>query len=275
MSRYNGKLFTGFPAVYSFDGVEWTFAGLPGPLGTVPSLQIHSLTVYRGDLVAGTWPVGDVSRYLGGEKWESLGRVGEDGTEVNALTVYNGKLYGGSIPRAEVCRYDGKPQWTSLKRFYSPPGWIPGLPGRAKRKEVNEWGRVTTLAVHDGKLFAGTGNCNSALIDNQPGAVAEVFGKVFAMEAGKCATYDHDMGPGWRHVAAVRAGGRLKLFVDGKLVAESSAFKKDDYDISNDQPLRIGFGQTDYFNGRISDVRIYNKAIGPREIRKLSSQKIH
>jgi hypothetical protein len=41
--------------------------------------------------------------YQGGEKWDVVGRVGEDGTEVNALCVYNGKLYGGSIPRAEVC----------------------------------------------------------------------------------------------------------------------------------------------------------------------------
>jgi hypothetical protein len=273
MSRYNGKLFTGFPAVYSFDGSAWTYAGLPGPLGTVPSLQIHSLTVYQGSLLAGTWPNADVARYLGGEKWETVGRVGEDGTEVNALVVYNGKLYGGSIPRAEVCRYDGQPRWTSLKKFYSPAGWKPGLPGRAKRKEVNEWGRVTSLAIHDGKLFAATGNCTSAIVDNPPGPEAEVFGKVFSMEAGKCVSYDQDMGPGWKHIAAIRERGNLHLYVDGKLVAKSSKFNPADYDISNDRPLRIGFGQTDYFNGRISDVRIYNKAISAAQIRKLFSQK--
>jgi hypothetical protein len=45
--------------------------------------------VYRGQLCAGTRPLAKVSRYLGGEKWQEFGRVGDDGTEVNALVVYN------------------------------------------------------------------------------------------------------------------------------------------------------------------------------------------
>jgi hypothetical protein len=42
--------------------------------------------------------------------------------------------------------------------------------------------------------------------------------------------------------------------VDGKLVAKSSSFNPSDYDVSTDQPLHIGFGQTDYFAGRIAEV---------------------
>jgi hypothetical protein len=151
--------------VYAFDGMEWTYAGLPGPLDTTPSLQTHSFTVHQGKLCAGTWPEAKVARYLGGEEWQEFGRVGEDGTEVNALVVYNGKLYGGSIPRAEVCRYDGAPPWTSLKRFYSPDRWQPGLPGKATTRQVNEWSRVTSFAIHEGRLFAGIGRCTSALVD--------------------------------------------------------------------------------------------------------------
>jgi hypothetical protein len=269
MSRYNGKLFTGYPGVYAFDGNEWTFAGLPGPLGTVPSLQMHSLTVYRGSLVAGTWPEAIVAKYRGGEDWQSIGRVGEDGTEVNALTVYNGKLYGGSIPRAEVCRHDGEARWTSLRRFHSATNdWKPGLPGKARRKEVNEWGRVTSLAIHDGKLFAGLGNCTSARVDTvaDPG---DVFGKVFWMQAGQCVSYDTDMGPGWKHIAAVRDGSGLRLYVNGERVAESEAFKRSDYDVTVEQPLRIGFGQVDYFNGKLSDVRVYNEALSGGKVKKL------
>jgi hypothetical protein len=193
--------------------------------------------------------------------------VGEHGTEVNALTVYNGKLYGGSIPRAEVCRYDGNPRWTSLKQFYSPEGWLPGQPGKASNKEVKEWSRVTSLTVHDGRLFAGIGSCTSAVADT-PADPADVLGKVFAMEAGKCASYDNDLGPGWKHLAAVRQGGALKLYVNGNVVAKSSAFDPADYDLSTDQPLRIGFGQTDYFSGKISEVRVYNRALIAVEIRK-------
>jgi len=272
MSRYNGRLFTGYPCVYAFDGNEWTYAGLPGPLNTTPTLQTHSFTVFQGKLCAGTWPEARVARYLGREDWQEFGRVGEDGTEVNALTVYNGKLYGGSIPRAEVCRYDGESRWTSLKRFYSPAGWQPGLPGKATSREVNEWSRVTSLAIHEGKLFAGIGSCTSAVVDN-PADPADVLGRIFSMEAGKCVSHDTDLGPGWKHLAAIRERGRLKLYVDGKLVAKSSSFEPADYDVSTDQPLRIGFGRTDYFAGKISDVRIYNKALTAARIRKLASNK--
>ena len=64
----------------------------------------------------------------------------------------------------------------------------------------------------------------------------------------------------------------LKLFVDGKLVAKSTSFDPAEYDVSTDQPLRIGFGQTDYFAGRMADVRIYNRALKDAEIQKLAAQ---
>jgi hypothetical protein len=100
-----------------------------------------------------------------------------------------------------------------------------------------------------------------------------VLGKVFSMEAGKCVSHDDDLGPGWKHLAAVRERGSLKLYADGKLVAKSSSFNPADYDVSTDRPLRIGFGQTDYFSGRISEVRIYNRALSAGRIRQLFSVK--
>lgn len=268
MGRYNGRLYTGYPAVYAFDGKAWSYAGLPGPLDTVPSLQTHSMTVHQGKLCAGTWPEAKVARYLGGEQWEQFGRVGEDGTEVNALVVYNGKLYGGSIPRAEVCRYDGAPQWTSLRHFYSPEGWRPGLPGKASTREVNEWSRVTSMTIYQGRLFASTGNCTSSTKDSP----ADVRGRVFSMEAGKNVSYDDDLGQGWRHLAAVREGKFLKLYVDGKLAAKSSAFVPADYDVSNEQPLRIGAGQTDFFAGKLAEVKIYNRALTAAKARRLAAE---
>jgi hypothetical protein len=268
MCRYNGKLFTGYPCVFAFDGREWSYAGLPGPLETTPPLQTHSMTVYQGKLCAGTWPEAKVAHYFGGEQWQELGRVGVDGTEVNSLHVYNGKLYGGSIPRAEVCRYDGKADWTSLRRFYSPTNWQPAPPAKPTRQQVAEWSRVTSLATHGGRLFAGIGSCTSALVDT-PADPDDVLGKVFSMEAGRCVSFDEDLGPGWKHLAAVRQGGQLELFVDGRKVASSSSFNPTDYDVSTDRPLRIGFGQMDYFCGRLSEVRFYKRALRAAEIRKL------
>ncbi len=270
MCCFNGRLYVGWPSVYAFDGNEWTYAGVPSePEST---LQTHSMTVYRGQLCAGTWPLAKVSRYLGDQKWEEFGRAGEDGTEVNSLVVYNGKLYGGSIPRAEVCRYDGADQWTSLKRFYSPPDWHPVPPadngGRPTREEVSEWSRVTSLTIHDGRLFASIGSCTSSVLD----APADVRGRVYSLEAGKCASYENDLGPGWKHLVAIRQAGLLKIYVDGNLVAKSTAFDPAEYDLSNDRPWRIGFGQTDYFCGKIADVRIYNRALSDNEIEELCTR---
>jgi hypothetical protein len=269
MCRYNGKLYTAYPGVHAFDGEQWTFAGVPAP--PVATLQTHSLQVYQGKLCAGTWPDGKVSQFLGGEQWQSLGRVGEDGSEVNALVVYNGKLYGGSIPRAEVCRYDGREQWTSLKRFYSPDGWQPAPPsqvgGEPTREQVNEWSRVTSLTIFDGQLFASIGSCTSSIQD----APSDVRGRVFRMHVGRCATYDDDLGPGWKYLTAVREQGRLKLYVDGRRVAESQPLDPADYDLSSDRPLRIGMGQIDSFAGKISEVRLYARALSEAEIERLAA----
>ena len=155
-----------------------------------------------------------------------------------------------------------------MRRFYSPTNWQPAPPGKATRREVTEWSRVTSLAIHGGRLFAGIGTCTSALVDT-PADPADVLGKVFSMEAGRCVSFDEDLGPGWKHLAAVRQGRQLKLFVDGKQVAGSSSFNPADYDLSTDRPLRIGIGQTDYFCGRMSDVRLYKRALRASEVGKL------
>jgi hypothetical protein len=273
MTRFNGRLYVGYPGIYEFDGSEWNFIGLPAG-GPHEHLQTHSLHVYRGRLIAGTWPDGKVAVYRGGQKWEEMGRVGADGTEVCGLVVYNGKLYGGSIPRAEVCRYDGVPGWTSLQRFYSPAGWTPTPPPRRlddpilSREEMADWSRVTSLTVHDGRLFASTGSCTSSILD----APCDVRGKVFSLQAGRCASYGGDAGPGWRHLAAARRGERLEVHLDGRRVATSSAFDAADFDLATDRPLRLGFGQTDYFHGRMQDVRLYSRALPESAIGQLSAR---
>jgi hypothetical protein len=198
-----------------------------------------------------------------------MGHVGTESTEVQSLTVYNGKLYGGSVPYAEVCRYDGEFEWTSLRRFYAPEGWRPGPPGKMSKKDVNEASRITSMTVYNGKLFASIGSSTSSILD----APADVRGKVFSLEAGKVASYDDDLGPGWKHLVAMRAGGQLKLFVNGKLVSTSTSFDPSEYDLSTNQPLRIGFGQTEYFAGKMTDVRLYKDDLNDQHIQALCSIK--
>ena len=192
--------------------------------------QVYSFAVYQGRLHVCTWPNGSVFVYDPPSKnvWTNVGRLGEE-KEVMGVAVYNGKLYAGTLPLGAVFRYDGPNRWT--------------LTGQLDTTPDVTYRRVWSMAVYQGRLFAGT----------------LPSGHVFSLEAGKCATYDRELAPGWRHVAAVKAGGPLKLYVDGQCVATSSQFDPAEYDLSNPSPLRIGFGQHDYFNGRMRDLRLYRR----------------
>jgi hypothetical protein len=295
---HDGKLYAGVlnPAgVWAFDGERWQ------PLGT-PQVredrcdQVHALEVYRGWLHVTTWPEGHVVRLEPDGRWIDCGRLG-DALEINALNVYNGQLYGGAIPRAEVFRYnpaavrplsfplppsppkpkptrrparpggtippsgdDGSWAWTSVRRFLDPAGYVFQTP--------NEWARVTSLTIFQGKLFASLGSCTSSRLD----APCDFRGQVYAMQAGRTVSYDRDLGPGWKHLTAIRRGDRLELYVAGQLAATSTALTSADYDLTNDCPLRIGFGEVDYFSGRIREVRLYQRALSASEISDLAAE---
>jgi hypothetical protein len=147
------------------------------------------------------------------------------------------------LPLAEVYRYDGDDRWTSIGRVDQTPDVI--------------YRRAWSMAVHDGKLFVGT----------------LPSGHVRSFEAGKSVTHGHELPPGWRHIAAVRDGRRLLLYIDGKEVARSREFDPDEYDVTNDAPLRIGFGPHDYFNGVLRDVRVYRKSLSAAEVAALAAER--
>ena len=156
----------------------------------------------------GTWPKGTVAALRDG-KWELCGRTNleddnKDVMEINALTVHNGKFYAGTLPMAGVWRYDGGTKWTLMKRLLGP-------------EAKTGWTRLTSLTVYDGKFFASVGCASSSIWD----APCDVRGKVFCIEVGKCISYDYDLGSGWKHIAAVKEGGRLKLYINGELSERS------------------------------------------------------
>lgn len=267
MAVHDGKLYAGYPNVFSYDGRKWEFAGTPlgnTPVDLKPHLQVHSLSVFRGNLIAGMWPEARVVQHENGIKWSDRGHLG-DGTEINALCVYNGKLYAGAIPRGEVSRFDDSTGWTSLRKFFSPKGWEPGPATAPVRAEINNWTRVTSLSIFQGRMFASLGSCTSSVND----APAGIRGSVYSMKAGQCVTYDKDLGQGWNHLAAVRKGSELRLYVNGNMISKSSPFNPQDYDLTVKKPLKIGFGEYDYFSGRIREVRFYNRAISEQEIATL------
>jgi len=71
----------------------------------------------------------------------------------------------------------------------------------------------------------------------------------------------------WHHMAGVREGGTLKLYIDGVLAGTKVACAG--VDVNNNLPVRIGkFGEPGgwHFNGTIDEVRIYKRALSPEEI---------
>jgi hypothetical protein len=233
LAVYNGYIWaTGYDeaGIYRYDGKTWEHTGRAGE-GT----QTYGLCVHRGDLYVSEWPNAKVFRYGGERGWLDVGRLGSE-LESMPLVVYNGKMYGGTLPLAEVYRFDGDNAWTQI--------------GRLDHTPDVKYRRAWSMAVFQGRLFCGT----------------LPSGHVHSIEAGKNVTLGRELAPGWRHIAAVRRGGKLELFVDGQRAGESTAFAPQQFDLRNEQPLRIGFGAHDYFSGKLADVRLYRGALSAEAI---------
>jgi len=229
LTVFNGELYgTGWDRgeVYVYrGGTQWKVAG------TFEGVrQTYGLAVHAGKLYVSTWPKSEIFRRERDNEWTHCGHLGDE-KESMGMAVYNGKFYSGTLPLAQVYRYDGGQVWTNTGQLDTTP-------------DV-QYRRAWSMAVFQGKLFCGT----------------LPSGHVYAMEAGKCVTIDRELGPGWKHLVAVRKADQLKLYMDGARIAVSSAFPAGSYDLSNDRPLMIGLGAQDYFKGRMRDLRLYNRAI--------------
>ncbi len=224
-------------SVFRFDGESWQHVGL------IPNAtQTYGFAVHRGRLFVSEWPQAHVYRYDGESSWTDAGKLGEE-LEAMPLLVYNGKMYGGTLPSAEVYRYDGDTNWARI--------------GRTDFTPDVRYRRAWSMAVFEGRLFVGT----------------LPSGRVLSIQAGENVTFDRSLSSHWHHVAAIREPNRLLLYVDGQRVAQSAEFDGDAFDVSNDQPLHIGFGAQDYFRGHMADLRIYRGALSESEVKELAEMR--
>ena len=221
--------------IYRYDGETWADLGLTGD-----STQNYSFAEYQGQLYVGTWPSGKVYRLNSQDKWEDWGRLGME-LEVMGMLNHNGKLYAGTLPLAEVYRLDGDREWARLRQL---------------DPTDTKYRRVWTVAQFAGQAYWST----------------LPTGHIFAMETGKCVTYDRELPAGWRHLAAVKSGGVLRLFVDGKRVAESTPFDPAALNLANDQPLRIGAGTGANFKGQLSNLRLFGQSLTDADIAVLAAE---
>jgi hypothetical protein len=220
--------------VYRYDNPGWTDCGAPPE-----TTQTYSFMQHQGELFVGSWPSGKV--FVLGEpgNWQDRGRLGEE-RESMGMAVYNGKLYGGTLPLAQVYRYDGGTTWTNTGQLDTTP-------------DV-QYRRAWSMAVYQGKLFCGV----------------LPSGRVLSYETGRCISRDYELPAGWVHLAAQRKSGTMNLYVDGKLVNEASSAS---LNIDNEAPLKIGLGQHDYFNGRMRDLMVHDRALTEAELAALAEKR--
>jgi hypothetical protein len=233
---------TGGGGVFRYDGGQgWTSRGLQPD-----TTQLYSIETYGDHLHVGTWPSGLVFRAAdldarGDATWESIGRLGDE-TEIMNLQAYNGMLYGGTLPHAQVYRHDADDAWTLLATLDETPGVL--------------YRRAASMVVFRGELFVGT----------LPSA------HVHSMRAGAVATNDRSLAPGWHHLAGIRRGGSVELFVDGVLAATGQGdVAARSITPSPEAPLVLGGGPRAGFDGELAAVRLWDRALPPDEIRELSA----
>jgi hypothetical protein len=238
---FNGQIFASSydeGRVYRYAGSSWTDCG---QLGTSANTQTYAFAIHEGRLYAGAWRTGKVFCYRADADWEDMGRLGEE-LEVMGMLVHNGKLYAGTLPHAEVYRFDSQGSWTQVGRLDHTPDAV--------------YRRAWTMAEFQGRLFCGT----------------LPSGRVLSIAAGRSVSWNRELPAGWRHIAATRQGGRLRLYLDGRAVVDSLECDAGEIDLASTQPLKIGFGPNDYFRGGLRDLRIYGSALSDREIGGLAAR---
>lgn len=255
LAVYNGHLYSsgnGSAGVWRYLGAgKWEDCGKQAD-----NTQTYAYAIYEGRMYVGTWPDGASHRYEADGEWTNVGRCGDE-KEVMAMAVYNGKMYVGTLPLGQVYRFDGDgmPRPDSQRQSaFSAGQWT--LTGQLDTTPDVIYRRVWTMAVYDGRLYAGT----------------LPSGHVYSLETGVCATFDDELPAGWQHVAAVRNTDTLTIYLNGAPIASSRQFEASEFDITCGTPLKIGFGAHDYFNGCISDVRLHNRALSPAELTGLAAR---
>lgn len=244
--------------IYRYEGNQkWTCVGDHPHKIT----QIHSIEVFGGKMIIGTWPQGYVLRHESDHNWTIMGRLGiteglKEINEINDLAVHNGKLYAGVLPKAQVYRYESDGHWTLLRNLASRPEY--------DEQVFPTWNRVACLASFQGKLWAGTGACQARACDVDKD---RTVGTIYALQTGQMVSYEKDVGHEWMHLVVTRRGNQLELFVKGQNASSSSLPKGVHLDLNNPCPLLIGRGAQSAFSGAMADVRIYKDALSADQIR--------
>jgi hypothetical protein len=155
--------------------------------------------------------------------------------------------------------------------------------GTATDFSISAWARMSTFAVNHNIVFKTDENAAPPGYYLYVDSTGQV-GLIIDGSSGRCSirsTGSIALGT-WQHITAkvIRRSScttnDVLLYVNGVSVSSSVIFNgvNTNTDVSNSVPLRIGVASDggsldEYFNGLIDDVRVYNRALSPDEIKRL------
>ncbi len=165
-------------------------------------------------------------------------------TYILSLAVYNGKLYGGTNPNGKLYEWNGVNAWVE------------------KAPKLGAETYIYSLAVYNGKLYGGTAE-NGKLYEYGSGIAA------YSDTAIDNETYSN--------VAGTYDGATAKIYIAGVLRGNASGsitIDNETYQLLIGASAGSSKGGSsssgeDYFNGRIDEVAIFNRALNSIEISDL------
>ena len=92
------------------------------------------------------------------------------------------------------------------------------------------------------------------------------------MAVSRCSARQPCLRLTWKHVAIVLGSGQSHLYVDGALVTNTSTITLRPADLGTIDYAFLGksqFGADPYFDGKIDEFRVYNRALSAAEIQAL------
>ena len=111
------------------------------------------------------------------------------------------------------------------------------------------------MAVHRGALVVGT----------------LPSGRVHSMRVGSAVSSGRALGSGRHHIAAVRRGPTLELYVDGALTAAETDGDGRVLDLGLVPAIRVAGGPRAVFGGEVTQLDFISHALNPPEIAGLAS----
>ena len=183
----------------------------------------------------------------------------------------NGVVYGASLTTDRFGNPDKAYQFNGTSNYIDIPG-TNNLHLNTNGLSLAAWINFTEPSdIHAivGKHISGYGNGYYLMI--RPATIIEFL---VDSDYGLRSTESYNDG-NWHFVVGTFDGSTMKLYVDGAL--KSSQPKT--YSSLNDSTLTIGKHHagvaTDFFNGKIDDIRIFDKAIGEAEVLQLFNDGIN